>query len=114
EEQRAAAGELELADALLQCAGKRAPFVPEQRALDQFLWNRGEIDRDERAIGRRHEAPGFTMKQAREQLLTGAAFAEDQHRRGQARDFPHELEGVAHGAAWPRHELAIAELLHFG
>ena len=48
EEQRAAVGQLELADALLQRAGERALLVAEQRALDQLARNRGEVDGDER------------------------------------------------------------------
>ena len=49
EEQRAAVGQLELADALLQRAGERALLVAEQRALDQLARNRRHVDGDERA-----------------------------------------------------------------
>ena len=48
EEQRAAAGQLELAELLADGAGERALLVPEQRALDQLLRNRGQVDGDER------------------------------------------------------------------
>ena len=54
EEQRAAAGQLELADALLHGAGERAPLVAKERALDEVARNGGQVDGDERPI----RAPG--------------------------------------------------------
>ena len=50
EEERAAIGELELADALLQRTGERALLVAEQRALDEIARNRRHVHGDERTI----------------------------------------------------------------
>ena len=50
EEQRAAGRQLELAELLADRAGERALLVAEQRALDQLLGNRGEVDGDERRV----------------------------------------------------------------
>ena len=49
EENRAAVGHLELAAAIRDRAGERAPHMAEQLALDQLLGNRGAVDFDERA-----------------------------------------------------------------
>ena len=50
EKQRAAAGQLELADPLLYRAGEGSAFVAKERALDQVARNGGQIDGDERPI----------------------------------------------------------------
>src|SRR4029453_1575892 len=47
EEERAARGELELSELLLQGAGERPALVPEKRALDELVRNRREVHRDE-------------------------------------------------------------------
>ena len=104
EEQRAAVGQLELADALLDRAGERALFVAEQRALDQLARNRRDVDGDERRLGVRRLA----MQQAGEQFLAGAAFAEDQHRRGELRDLVHRFEHVLQRGARTGDEVAAA------
>ena len=51
EEQRAAAGELELAELLPDGAGERALLVAEQRALDELLRDGGKVHRHERRLG---------------------------------------------------------------
>ena len=75
EEQGAALGELDLADVRLDRAGERAALVAEQLGLEQVLGDRGAIDRDEVAL-----APAHLVDRAGEQLLAGAARAE-QHDR---------------------------------
>ena len=52
EQQRAAVGLLELADAARDGAGEGALLVAEQLALEQLLGDRGAVDRDERAFAR--------------------------------------------------------------
>ncbi len=56
--------------------------MAEERALDELARDRGEVDRDERRFGL---AAGFaerlTMDHPRQQLLAGAALAENQDRR---------------------------------
>ena len=52
EEERAAVGLLELADALLRRARERALLVAEQLALDELGRDRGAVDLDERAVAR--------------------------------------------------------------
>ena len=54
------------------------------------------------------------MQQPGEQLLAGAALAEDQHRRRQAGDLLHEIDHLARGAARPDDELAVVLLGHLG
>ena len=57
---------------------------------------------------------GLAVNQPREQLLAGAAFAEDQDGGRQARHLLDDVEHFAHRAAGSGDELAIAELLDFG
>ena len=56
EEQRAARGQLELAELLADGAGERALLVAEQRALDQLAGNRREVDGDERRVRRARDS----------------------------------------------------------
>ena len=81
EEQRAAVGFLELADALVDGAGERALLVAEQDALDQVLGDGAAVDGDERLAG----ALALALDGARDQLLADAAFALDQDRDGGVR-----------------------------
>ena len=68
-------GFLEKADLLGRGAGERALRVTEQLRLDQVLGQRRAVDLDERAL-----APGRTLVQGvGDQLLAGAALADDQH-----------------------------------
>src|SRR5271156_5552647 len=64
------------ADGLPDRPSKGAFFMAEQLALEQCLGNRRAIDRDERRVG----APAQLMKRVGEQLFSGAAFAQQQHR----------------------------------
>ena len=74
EEDRAAVGLLELADLLLGRAGERALLVAEQLRLDQLLGNRGAVDLHEPLAA----AQAVAVDRARDQLLAGAALAEQQ------------------------------------
>ena len=84
-------GQLELAELLAVRAGERAALVAEQRALDQLARNRREVDGDERRVG----VARLAVDQPRQQLLAGAALAEDQHRRRQLGDLVHQVDDVA-------------------
>src|SRR6478735_1531559 len=75
EEQGAAFGKLDLADVRFDGAGKGAALIAEQLGLQEVLGNGGAIDRDEAPL-----AATLFMNRAREQLLAGAACAE-QHGR---------------------------------
>ena len=103
-------GQLELPELLLVRAGERAALVAEQRALDQLVRDRRQVDRDERRV-----APaGLAVEQPREQLLAGAALAENQHRRRQLRDLLHQIDDVADLPARTDQELALAPLGDLG
>ena len=69
EEQRAAVGLLELADAPVDGAGERALLVAEQDALDQVLGDGAAVDGDERP----GLALALALDGARDQLLADAA-----------------------------------------
>ncbi len=58
--------------------------------------------------------PDSLVQQPRQQLLAGAALAEDQHRRRELGDLVHELDDLAHLLARPDVELAVALLGHLG
>src|SRR5262249_18338478 len=77
EEQRAVRRELEFSKLLAVRSGKGAALVAEQRALGELPWDRGEVHRDEGRLG----VAGFAVNQPRQQLLAGAALAENQVRR---------------------------------
>src|SRR5205085_12408700 len=55
EEDRAARRQLELTRTPLGRARESAALVAEQLRLDQRLWNRGAVDRDERLLASRRE-----------------------------------------------------------
>ena len=107
EEQRAAVGQLELADLLAHRAGERALLVAEQRALDQLAGDGGDVHRDERPVGRL----GVAVDHPRHQLLAGAALAADQHGGRQRGHLVHLLEHLARGRARPADEIAVALFL---
>ena len=69
EEQRAAFGLLEAADAAIGGAGKGAALMAEQFAFDKFLGDRRHVDGDEGAVA----ALAVIVQRARDQLLAGAA-----------------------------------------
>ena len=77
EEQRAAVGELEPADAVAQRAFERALGVAEEFAFEQLGRDRRAIDPDQRPVA----AAARLVDRARHQLLAGAGLAGDQHRR---------------------------------
>ena len=75
-------GRLELADLLLGRAGERAFLVAEQLAFQKRLGDGGAVEADERPFA----ALAGKVDGAGDQLLAGAAFAADQHRRVGRRD----------------------------
>ena len=75
QEDRAAVGHLEAADALRHRAGEGAFFVAEKFAFEQVLRDGGAIDLDQRARGAR--APG--VDDVGQHFLADAAFAGDEH-----------------------------------
>ena len=85
EEERAAVGELEAADAIDLGVGERALHVAEELGLEHALGHAAGVDRDHRPVGaRRHR-----VQRLRDQPLAGAVLAGDQHvgvRRADARD----------------------------
>ena len=109
EEQRAAVG---LHDAALRAlaarAGEGAVFAAEEFGLDLRLVDRSAVHHHEGLLG----AAGILVKGARQQLLAGAGFTENQQRNVAVDDAPHLLY---HGL-----DLRIAGLqefqpgLHFG
>ena len=102
EEQSAAVGQLELADALLNGAGERAFLVAEQRAFHQLARDRREVDRHKRRVG----VDRLAMQQARQQFLAGAALAEHQHGGRQLGDLVHRLEHLLERGARAGDEVA--------
>jgi len=77
QEQRSAFGLLEAPAPHRLRAGERAALVAEELRLEQVLGHCRGVDRDE---GFRR-ARAVAMQRARHQLLSGARFARDQHRR---------------------------------
>ena len=77
EEQRAAVGLLEAADALAIGAGEGALLVTEQLGFEQVLLQRRAVHLDE--VARRPQR--VVMDRAGDQLLAGAGFAANQHGR---------------------------------
>ena len=99
QQQRAALGQFEAADAALQRAGECALLVAEDFAFDQRFRNGGAVDGDERlALARAELVDG-----ARHQLLAGAAFAGDQHRGGAGRHHLDQVEDLLHFARRAHH-----------
>ena len=107
EEQGAAVGQLELAQLLPHGAGEGPLLVAEEGALDELARNRGEVDCDERRV----RLTRFAMNKARQQLLAGAAFAENQHGGVQLCHLLHELENLSCRAAGAGDELPVVLLL---
>ena len=92
EKERAAAGGLEEALAVLAGAGEGALAVAEELRLEQRLGNRAAVDRDEGLGG----TVADLMDRAGHQLLAGAGLAVHQHRRHAARHLGHQLAHLAH------------------
>ena len=118
EHDRAALGELELADACRAGAGERAALVAEQLAFEQVGRQRRAVDLHER-LGPPRRPP---VQLARDHFLADAALAAQQHADvavGHALD--HGQHGLHRGAGAPRHLRALrifgglrAEPRHFG
>src|SRR5206468_11867116 len=75
EEQGAALRELDLADIRFDRASERAALVAEQLGFEQVLGNGRAVNRDELAL-----ATALLVHGAGEQLLAGAACAQEHHR----------------------------------
>ena len=75
QEQRAALGKFETADARAQGPGERAFLMTEQLALQQVRRDGAAIDRHEGVAG----AARQLMHMARDHLLAGAGLAQDEH-----------------------------------
>src|SRR3546814_9783542 len=73
-------------------AGESAFFVPEKLGLDQFARDGRHVDRDERPGAAQ---PG-RVNGARDDLLSGYRFAEDQHRKivGRSEEHTSELPSI--------------------
>ena len=95
EEDRAAVGLLEAADAARVRAGERAAFVAEEFALQQRLGDGGAVDGDERLL----RAVAVLVDGARDQFLAGAGFAADEHGDRLGGDAANLLVDRLHGAA---------------
>src|SRR3989442_10797852 len=74
-------------------AGESAFLIPEEFALEESLWNRPAIDRDDRPCLPRT----LSVDRPRHQLLAGPAFARDQDRDLGARDAADHLKDPLHG-----------------
>ena len=92
EQQGAAGGFLELADAARDGAGEGALFVAEQFALEQVLGDGGAVDRNEGAV----DALRLGVKVLGHHFLAGAAFAGDQHRGIGGGDLFGEFDDARH------------------
>ena len=93
EQQRAAIGRLEFADTARDGAGERTLLVAEQLELQQVLGDCRTVQRDERPA----DAARTAMDMARQHLLAGAGFADDQHRGLGRRDLFGAADGCLHG-----------------
>src|SRR5690606_17305565 len=91
EEDDAAVGDLEQAALGGLGVGEGAALVAEQLALDELLGERRAVDRDERA----RAARAARVDGARDDVLAGAALAEEQD-RGRV-DLLEALEHAEHG-----------------
>src|SRR5262249_29483657 len=110
QKERASPGKLELAKLLSDGTRKRALLMPEQRAFDQFLWNRCQVDGNKRAV----RIARLAVNQTCEELFTGAALAQDQDRRRMLRDSVNEIDDLASAATGSDDELAVVLLGDFG
>ena len=95
EEQGAAVGLLEFADALVGCAGERALLVAEQNALDQIFRNGAAVDSDEGFAS----AFAFALDGARDQLFADATFAFDEDGNVGSRSAFAEADDAGHRVA---------------
>src|SRR5690606_35946548 len=84
EEQRPLVRELEFAASIVGRSGERAADVPEQLALGERLRQRRAVQMHHRLL----RAARMTVNQPRDELLTDAGLAEDQHGQVRRRDGP--------------------------
>ena len=99
EQQGAAVGLLELADAAAGGAGEGAFLVAEQFRFQQVFGDGRAVDGDERLFSARRAA----VHVARQHFLAGAAFAGDQHRGVGRGDLLGELDHLRHRRVTPDH-----------
>ena len=97
EEKRAVMGLLEFSNVPGGRAGERAFFVAEQLRFHQFCWNRGAVERNERAVSAR----AFLVQRAGDQFLAGAGFAADADARLARRNVLDLCHHFAHRRACP-------------
>ena len=107
EEERAAVGLLEPADALLVRARERALLVAEQLGLEQVLLQRRAVDLDERAV----RAVGIVVDRAGDELLAGARLAADQHGRIAPRHLLHDRQHLLQRAAGAHDVVEVVDVL---
>jgi hypothetical protein len=88
---------LERARLLVGRAGEGALLVAEQQVLEDLLRERGAVEGVERPLG----AVALPVERARDELLAGAALAEDEHARHRRRDALDHLVDGAHLLALP-------------
>ncbi|MNE88598.1 hypothetical protein D3C80_1859220 [compost metagenome] len=93
EEQGAAAGVLDLADAPLAGAGEGVCLMAEDLALEQAFRQAAAVEGDERVV----LAPAEVVQAARHQLLAGAGLALDQHVGRGVGDVGDQLAQPLHG-----------------
>src|SRR2546422_7535335 len=95
EQQRAAVRLVEQARPVSRGARERPLHVAEKLGLEQRVGDRGAVHRDER-LRRSRARP---MDRLRDDLLTGAALAGDEHRGLVLRHAGDELQGLTHRPA---------------
>ena len=95
EEDRAGVGRLEAAGAVVDRAGERAADVAEEFAFEQAFAEGAAVDADERPVA----ALAELVDRVGDQLLAGARFAQQQHRRAAPRDLAREAIDLLHGRA---------------
>ncbi len=100
-------GQLRLADLARRRAGEGALLVAEQLVLEEVLGDRRAVDRDERPLRPRREL----VQGAGEQLLAGAALAEQQHGRVARRRALERQHGVLERGVLAEHARQAETLL---
>jgi hypothetical protein len=103
EKQRSALRRLDAPDLALHGAGEGTPLVAEQLGLDERLGNRAAVDGHERTVGARRSL----VDGARAELLAGAAFAADEHRRARCGDLADGAKELAHHFARADHLFVV-------
>src|SRR6185437_16594780 len=76
-------------------AGERAFGMAEQLGFDEVDRNGAAVHRDERTSG----AKTLAVNRVRDELLAGAAFALDEHRRVSRRHAPNQVQDALHASA---------------